>query len=50
MCQGNGEVTVTLANDEIGSDALLEKMVYGVDKATYQALFSFNLFSNLSNL
>lgn len=42
--KGNGEVTVTLANGETGSDALLEKIVYGVDKATYQALFSFNLF------
>lgn len=42
--KANGEVTVTLANGEVGSDALLEKIVNGIDKATYQALFSFNLF------
>ncbi len=42
--KANGKVTVTLPSGETGSDKLLEKLVYGIDKTTYQALFSFNLF------
>ncbi|MEG0496741.1 MAG: AAA family ATPase [Carnobacterium sp.] len=42
--KANGKVTVTLPSGEIGSDKLLEKLVYGIDKSTYQALFSFDLF------
>ncbi|MCA9765404.1 MAG: AAA family ATPase [Carnobacterium sp.] len=42
--KSNGKVTVVLPNGQIGSDKLLEKLVYGMDKTTYQALFSFDLF------
>lgn len=42
--KANGKVTVILPNGETGSDNLLEKLVYGMDKTTYQALFSFDLF------
>ncbi|MGB3160761.1 MAG: AAA family ATPase [Carnobacterium sp.] len=42
--KANGKVIVTLSNGETGSDKLLEKIVYGIDKTTYQALFSFDLF------
>ncbi|CRH21823.1 hypothetical protein BN1423_1860006 [Carnobacterium maltaromaticum] len=39
----SGNVTVTLANGETGSEDLLEKIIFGIDKNTYQALFSFDL-------
>ena len=42
--KANGKVTVTLSSGETGSDKLLEKIVYGIDKTTYQSLFSFDLF------
>lgn len=42
--KANGKVKVTLPNGEVGSDKLLEKIVYGIDKTTYQSLFSFDLF------
>ncbi|WP_414839914.1 AAA family ATPase [Carnobacterium sp. TMP28] len=42
--KSNGKVTVVLPNGQTGSDNLLEKLVYGMDKTTYQALFSFDLF------
>lgn len=40
---GNGSVTVTLPDGRQGKDELLKQIVYGLDKNTYQALFSFNL-------
>ncbi|MGX7419168.1 AAA family ATPase [Carnobacterium gallinarum] len=41
--KGNGKVLVTLADGQIGEEDLLKRIVFGLDKATYQALFSFNL-------
>lgn len=41
--KANGDVTVTLSNGVIGSDELLENILYGIDKKTYQTLFSFDL-------
>lgn len=41
--KANGTVTVTFANGEAGGEEWLEKILSGLDKATYQALFSFNL-------
>ncbi|WP_148229438.1 ATP-binding protein [Carnobacterium sp. 17-4] len=41
--KANGTVTVTFASGETGGEEWLEKILSGLDKATYQALFSFNL-------
>lgn len=41
--KANGDVTVTLENGVTGSDQLLENLLYGIDKKTYQTLFSFDL-------
>lgn len=41
--KANGDVTVTLENGVTGSDQLLETLLYGIDKKTYQTLFSFDL-------
>lgn len=41
--RANGNVTVTFASGEMGGEEWLEKILSGLDKATYQALFSFNL-------
>lgn len=41
--KANGNVTVTFANGETGGEEWLEKILSGLDKTTYQALFSFNL-------
>ena len=41
--KANGDVTVTLADGVVGSDELLENLLYGIDKKTYQTLFSFDL-------
>ncbi|MBM6613413.1 AAA family ATPase [Desemzia sp. RIT804] len=41
--KANGDVTVTLSNGVVGSDDLLENLLYGIDKKTYQTLFSFDL-------
>lgn len=41
--KANGDVTVTLANGTVGGDEWLERILYGIDKETYQSLFSFDL-------
>lgn len=41
--KANGNVTVTFASGETGGEESLEKILAGLDKTTYQALFSFNL-------
>lgn len=41
--KANGNVTVTFASGETGGEDWLEKILSGLDKTTYQALFSFNL-------
>ncbi len=41
--KANGNVTVTFASGETGGEEWLEKILSGLDKTTYQALFSFNL-------
>lgn len=41
--KANGDVTVTLSSGVVGSDELLETILYGIDKKTYQTLFSFDL-------
>ncbi|MEK6190564.1 MAG: AAA family ATPase [Carnobacterium alterfunditum] len=41
--KANGNVTITFANGETSGEEYLEKILAGLDKATYQALFSFNL-------
>lgn len=41
--KANGDVTVTLADGVVGADDLLENLLYGIDKKTYQTLFSFDL-------
>lgn len=41
--KANGNVTVTFANGDTGGEEWLEKILSGLDKTTYQALFSFNL-------
>lgn len=41
--KANGNVTVTLSDGVVGSDELLENLLYGIDKKTYQTLFSFDL-------
>lgn len=41
--KANGNVTITFASGETGGEDFLEKILSGLDKATYQALFSFNL-------
>jgi uncharacterized protein YhaN len=38
-----GDVTVTLANGTVGGDDLLSKILNGLDKRMYQAIFSFNV-------
>lgn len=41
--KANGEVTVTLSTGEVGSEELLKKIIFGIDKVMYQGLFSFDL-------
>ena len=41
--KANGKVTVTLENGDTGGEEWLENILSGLDKATYQALFSFDL-------
>lgn len=41
--KANGDVTVTLSSGVVGSEELLETILYGIDKKTYQTLFSFDL-------
>lgn len=38
-----GDVTVTLEDGSIGSDALLEKVLRGIDQESYRSIFSFSL-------
>lgn len=38
-----GDVTVTLEDGTVGGEALLNELIGGIDKATFQSVFSFNL-------
>lgn len=41
--KGNGKLTLTKADGSKLPETVLNELVSGIDKATYQALFSFNL-------
>ena len=47
--KASGDVTVTYSDGRIGSDKELEDLLQGVDKSTYQSVFSFDL-NGLSEL
>jgi len=38
-----GDVTVTLASGEVGSESTLHDILHGIDKTYFQSVFSFNL-------
>ena len=43
--KASGDVTVTLADGRRGGEELLTELLRGMDKATYQAIYSFNIHS-----
>ena len=47
--KASGDVTVTYSDGSTGSEAALEELLQGVDKSTYQSIFSFDL-NGLSEL
>ena len=41
--KATGDVTVTLADGSVGGEELLNELLSGMDKGTFQSIFSFNL-------